>query len=168
MLAGAFEPETVVTAVLVDGFLPECEWRGLARATVEQYRWALKGLVVECPRVPPSVVELLAALDRRGLALESRRDLFKCVRRFFRWVERRYGIKNPCAELDPLPRGRLLPRVLSEGEIGQIMGAELTERNRALVLIVLDCGVRVGEVAGLGRDDVGNGWLRVSPNPPKG
>ena len=161
MDAGAIEPEAEEMAVMVERFLSECEWRGLAWATIAQYRWALEGLAARCPRAPLSVMELLAGLERSGLGLESRRDLLKCVRRFFRWAERRYGVANVCGELDPLPRGRLLPRVLSEGEIGQIMGSALTERDRALVLTVLDCGVRVGEVAGLARDDIGNGWVRV-------
>ena len=130
MQPGAIDGVAADMGVMIERFLAECEWRGLARATLAQYRWALDGLAATCPRAPETVTELMPALERGGLGLESRRDLVKCVRRFFRWAERRYGVANVCAELDPLPRGRVLPRVLSEDEIGRIMGAELTERDR--------------------------------------
>ena len=51
--------------------------------------------------------------------------------------------------------------MLSEGEVGKLMDAAQTDRDQALLLTVLDTGLRVGEVANMRRADVADGWLSV-------
>ena len=98
------------TTDLVSQFLGECGVRGLSPATVEQYNWAFSRLLAHCPEMPDSGQELLPVLQGSlELAPESRRDLLKCLRTFFRWAERRHHLPNPCGEVDPLPRPRRQP-----------------------------------------------------------
>ena len=151
----------MLTNDLVAQYLGECHLRGLARSTTEQYRWALTRLITHCPTPPRDGFDLLPVLGDNNLSPESRRDLLKCLRTFFGWCGRRHQLPNPCIGLEPIIRRRLLPRVLSRREVERLMAAALIERDRALLLVILDCGLRVGEVAGLMRDHIRDGWLVV-------
>ena len=158
------------TADLVAQYLGECEVRGLSPSTINQRRWALTRLTDNCPVLPCGVMDLIPIFGDSGLALESRRDLHRCVKSFFGWATRRHQLANPCEELDRMPRSRNLPRVLTTNEVDQLMAAAAVEywrcewhreRDRALLLVVLDCGLRVGEVAGLRRGNLRDGWVIV-------
>ena len=151
----------MLTNDLVAQYLGECRLRGLARSTTEQYRWALARLITHCPTLPRDGFDLLPVLGDNNLAPESRRDLLKCLRAFFGWCGRRYQLPNPCAGLEPIHRRSTIPRVLTVQEVRRLMSAALVERDRALILTILDCGLRVGEVAGLRRDNIRDGWLVV-------
>ena len=77
-------------------------------------------LASQCPKMPCDGFDLLPVLADDNLAPESRRDLLKCLRDSFGWCGRRYQLPNPCAELDPIPRRRQLPRVLSTREVERL------------------------------------------------
>ena len=83
------------TEPLVNQYLGECESRGLSPKTLEQRRWALQRLITSCPDWPTGDAELLPVLSDTDLAIESRRDLEKCLRTFFRWATKRYKVNNP-------------------------------------------------------------------------
>ena len=150
------------TARLVAEYLAECNIRGLAAKTKEQYAWALVRLEKDCPTLPCTDVEVLTIVGDPALKLESRRDLLKSLRVFFRWAHRRHQLPNPCDGLQPLPRQQHLPRVLTEEEVIQLVAAADNARDRVLLLLVLDSGLRLGEVAGLRHADLRGQWLEVS------
>ena len=64
--------------------------------------------------------------------------------------------------LDPLPYQKQLRRVLTHLEVMQLIDAAHNRRDRALVLVLMDCGLRLGEVAALKRNDLRDGWLVVN------
>ncbi len=97
-----------------------------------------------------------------ALALESRRDLLKCLKTFFGWCVQTHALTNPCDGLRPIPQRRNWPRVLTEEEITLLMKASNTPRDRALLLVILDNGLRVSEVASIRRQHVRDGWLVVT------
>ena len=76
------------TSKAVSDYLVECEARGLARSTISQYEWALTRVVSRCGGIPQTGKRLLPALADAKLSAESRKDLLKCWRTFFRWYER--------------------------------------------------------------------------------
>ena len=149
------------TADLVTKYLGECGARGLADSTIRQHQWALDRLVVHCPELPCGTPDILPVFDDPRLALESRKDLRKCLRTFFAWAGQRYGLEDPCAGLGRFPRSKHLPRVLTHDEVGQLISAATAKRDRVMLMTVLDTGLRVKEVAGLRRRSVRDGWLVV-------
>ena len=147
------------TAPLVDEYLAQCKLRGLADKTITQYRWALNRLIEGCPVIPKYAFELLPVVGDSALASTSQRDLLRCLKTFFSWAQHHHVLANPCEGLT-LPRSRRqLPRVLSIGEIESLFGVAASERDRALLLVVLDSGLRVAEVADLRRHHVRDEWL---------
>ena len=149
------------TQPLVNQYLDECERRDLSPKTLEQRRWALQRLISDCPNLPSRDAELLPVLSDTELAIENHRDLEKCLRTFFRRATRRYQVENPTLDLGPLPYKMQLRRVMTRQEVMQLLSAAHTRRDRALILVIMDCGLRLGEVAGLRYSDLRDGWLTV-------
>ena len=56
---------------------------------------------------------------------------------------------------------RRLPRVLSQLEVEQLLGACESRRDLALVMLMLDTGIRLGEIAALTWGDIGPDYIRV-------
>ena len=73
------------TAPLVDEYLAHCRLRGLAEKTVSQYRWALNRLRHHRPELPCGGFDLLPIIGDDSLQMESRHDVLKCLKVFFRW-----------------------------------------------------------------------------------
>ena len=76
------------------------------------------------------------------------------LRRFFRWVAIEYGFLNPMLSLERLPRRKVMPRVLSRAEIDRVWAACEDNRDRGMVAAVIDTGIRLGEIAGMGKADL--------------
>ena len=152
------------TSKAVSDYLVECEARGLAKATIDQYRWALGRMVAHCGGIPQNGQRLLVALADSSLSLESRKDLIKCWRTFFNWYGRRGNRQpiNPVLQLDRLPTKRKLPRVLTHQEVRRLLAAADSERDRLMVLLVMDCGLRLGELSSLRWTDVRDDHLMVT------
>ena len=137
------------TSSLVDEFLQECVVRGLSHHTIEQYKWALKRLQGVSDVLPATRQEILPAMADPSLSRESRRDLLKCLRRFCGWAHKSYGLPNAAKHIDSVPRQSTLPRILTNEEIGRLLDATKCPRDRALIVLVLDTGLRLAEVANL-------------------
>ena len=149
------------TADLVAQYLGECGARGLKSSTIQQSQWALTRLMKHCSELPCETSNLLMVFNDPALGLESRKDLRKCIKTFFAWAGERYRLPNPCDGLGQFPRSRHLPRVLSNDEVQQLINAAEGLRDRLMLLTVLDCGLRLGEVSGLRRRCILDDWLVV-------
>ena len=106
---------------LVADFLDDCRWRGLTRATLHNYRWALDRLIAEFQDLPLTPRELAPVLDDDSLAQESRRQLLKVLRLFYSWTAQEYGAPNPSELLGRIPKRRTLPRVLTGEEVHRLV-----------------------------------------------
>jgi site-specific recombinase XerD len=99
-------------------------------------------------RLDAGMTAATVAMDYRGL------------KRFCRWaVAEDYLPTDPMIGLDkPKPKEHPVP-VLTDGEIGQLLKAcegtdFVSRRDLAMIRVLLDCGVRISEVAGLRLEDV--------------
>ena len=109
-----------------------------------------------------------------ALAPSRGNRLERALRRFFRWVAKEYGIPNPMLEVERTRLKKKLPRILTRTQIRAVWAACRDDRERALMGLLLDTGLRLGEVANLTRQDVGGlfhpglrqgrgRWVPVSP-----
>ena len=109
----------------------------------------------------------MSILADSSLSLESRKDLIRCWRTFFKWYVRQdwpagRHPTNPIDDLGTLPSKRRVPRVLTGEEVHQLLTAADTERDRLMVLLVMDCGMRLGELASRRWTDVRDDHLVVN------
>lgn len=150
----------MLTRDLADEFIRYRTYMVVSGYTIDAYEWALGRLVKAVPELPCTEEALLKALGPPNLALESRRSLRRALDTFFGWVEPRYGIPNLCKDL-PKPAGKeAVRRVLTQGELDQLV-ATANPRDRVQVALVMDTGMRVGELGNLTPQEVGPEWITV-------
>ena len=141
----------VATETAMIEYLEECRYEGKAPATLRTYRWALRRLVKGCPQLPVGPKEVRRVLADESLAWESRLGLRRDLSAFFSWAAREYGHSHPIQQLPRLKKRRTLPRVLTAEELQRLWDATETPRERALVALGLDNGLRIRETSALRR-----------------
>ena len=152
---------------LVELYLTRCRVEGKSPRTLLAYGWTLRRFLGFLERDGgPSDIRavgpdhVLRYLDRfTDRSRETRHRYFREVRCFFRW-----GIAAGYCDQDPfrgLRNVRLPPRIVapfSISDIAQLLAAcdsttDAGRRDRAMVLILLDTGIRCSECVGLTLDD---------------
>jgi integrase/recombinase XerD len=106
-----------------------------------------------------TIVDYLAAYQRRARpapATYYRR--FGLLRRFFRWLSRRSGLPDPFLELEPPPKPQQEADWLTDEEFARLLSAAehpprrragLAERDRLVLLTLVQTGLRRGELIAL-------------------
>jgi len=151
----------IVTVQAVVEFLAECEARDLRPKTLAFYGWVLGKLRIVCRTLPPTRQQLLQVLTDKRLGPESRKDLRRGLNCFFGWCLRVHSVPNLLDELPAPPNRKTLPRVLTVDELRVVIGACVDAREWAIIALVMDTGLRLGEIASLTKRDLGTGHLRV-------
>ncbi len=146
----------------IQEFLTAKRSPGLSVKSPALYEWTLKLLL-----------EYSEGLLEKGAALEgflgtisgtaaTRHGHWRRLRTFYGWVADRHGeLMNPMAGVAAPVKRPTLPRVRGPGELGRVLVAARTRRDRALVMLLVDTGVRIGEAMGLTWRDIGTETIRV-------
>lgn len=158
----------------IAGFLAAVEFEyGYSPLTVKSYGRDLRELAAFVVADEPggngsadvSVLDLellrawLWERQQRGLAPSTLARNVATVKSFGKWLEQRRLVpSNPASRLQSPKRGRALPRVLSEDQIGQILeraearaaaGDPAEVRNHAILELLYATALRVSELCGL-------------------
>lgn len=65
---------------------------------------------------------------------------------FYRWLAAREGLASPMESIRPPRLRRSPPLVLSLPQVRRVMAAAMTRRDKALLALLFDTGIRLGEV----------------------
>ncbi len=154
-----------------DAFLADRELRRLSARTLGFYRERTRDFLAQFgPRATVTKEDLRAflhrnstrtrAADGRPLSPHTLRDTAVALKVFFRFLAQEgYLEPNPAAAI-PLPRlPKREPQVLSEEEVQRLLAvpdkrAFAGFRDYAMLVTMLDCGVRVSELLGLTLSDL--------------
>lgn len=170
-------PLTVVTAQvptalesLVADFLADCRARGLSIRTVQAYEhpirreflpWCVEQGVSDPAQLTSALVNGFATrlLDhggRRGeLARASVRSYLRSVKVFLAWAGSAEGGAATVGAVPKLPKPeKRMIDVLSRDEIQRMENAAPTERDKLILRLLADCGLRLGELLSLRGDDI--------------
>ena len=146
----------VSTAEAVAAFVVGCEARGLRPRTVLWYGWMLRPLAARfevLPVAPAALEQLLAGLG--DVSDVTRLDYWVVLRVFYRWAAVRFGFADPLQAIRrPLVRRRV-PLALTEAQVLRVLAAAVSRRDKALLTLLLDTGMRLGEAHSLTWSDVG-------------
>lgn len=136
----------------------------LARSTryvyvgeVQRFLFFLTGLkVIEVSGVKPAHIEgYLMGLERKGYAAVTRQRKLSVLRSFFAWSHQRGYVRgDPSASLIPPRWVRKRPRVLLVDEYTRLLAVIDDVRDRAIVELILQAGLRLVEVYRLNTADV--------------
>lgn len=160
------EPEL---ASLVDDYLMDCRARGLARATIVQsYGYPLRSVFlpwcaengltslsqITSRRMTALSVMLLETPGKSGrqLSKDTVHSYTRGIRGFLQWCANEGEGNPPKPPLPRLPR-RLLD-VLNRDEIDALEATAETERDRIILRILSDCGLRSHELASLRQEQI--------------
>ena len=106
------------------------------------------------------VFEFLDVLRNRGNTSGSVNTRYRALRAFFKWA----ATKQYCADIFDgvkMPKStRKIIRILSGDEIRTLVNA-VSGRNRLIILLMLDCGLRRSEVCSLRCEDVKENYFTV-------
>ena len=163
------------TAEAIDAFLVSRRTRNVTGRTIDYYEWCLAALVPhEDLPTDSGQIEVIIANASLRLGPESLRDLYRGLRIFYRWLCGRYEeVPNPIVRgnsqgqtwniIPPPTVPKRLPKTLSSDELLALLTRGcISARDKALVLLVLDNGIRLGEIASLTKRDIGAFVLRVT------
>ena len=158
----------LITRDAIDAFILECRSRNLSDFTIISYRWALGKLASAYSELPATVDPLIEFQASLELGSESRYDIWRVLRTFYTWASARYDTPDPMASIKRPQRDHLLPRTLEVEEIRHLISTISDQRDLAMVMLILDTGMRLGEVAGLRWPHIrGNRILIVKGNGGK-
>jgi len=155
--------DTTALSRLASDYLTHCQARGLSPKTDIAYSVAINGVLLPwCEQEQIERVEeltsravdrlsadLLTRISKRGkpLSRESVHTYTRGIRQFLAWAERE---GEPVAAKPQLPK---LPKrykdVLTADEVNALEAGAPTERDRLIIRILGDCGLREGELARL-------------------
>src|SRR5687767_8444779 len=162
---------------LVDLYLVRCEVEGRSPRTVRAYRWTLtrflRALAEDAAPTTPAAITrehlygYLACFTL--LSTDTRHRYFREVRCFFNWlVEAGYLERSPFRGMRNVRLPERIVQPFSEGDLSRLLAACVPDtpagtRDRAMVLTLLDTGVRCSELVQLKLEDLdlADGRLRV-------
>ena len=145
----------------VELFMKDCRYRGLAESTLVGYAWALAKLAARFEELPTKADDLMVLIVDQDLGQESKHDMWRVLRRFYKWLSSRKYAKNAMRDVPAPRRRRRLPRTLESSDIDRLMSTVKTRRDRAMIAVILDTGIRVGELASLRWSNVHAGTIHV-------
>ena len=127
---------------------------GISPAAAAWYRGILVRFAESMPELPdkPEPVEAFLAAQKCGD--ESLFSYWKTLKAFYRWCAKRLQLPNPMADI-PAPRRRKKhPRTLSATDLARLFLVPICTRDRALLCLLIDSGVRIGEAVKLQAEDL--------------
>jgi len=155
-------------ASLIDLYLLRCEVEGKSPNTLKAYTWALRRFV-EIAReegLPGDVAQITPAhiysyLGRFAhLSLETRHRYHREVSCFFNWLQRMgYITQSPFANIKKVRLPLKIVQPFSADDVLKLLDccdarSPIGLRDRAILLLLLDTGIRVGELVRLELSDL--------------
>ncbi len=121
----------------------------LSPATIEWYKDRLLPFAKSCfnlPRRPEPVEQFLATVQGSP---ETRWDCYRALKTFFRFMSSRHRIPNPMDAINPPRRPKTLMPTLEANELMRLLQSAQEPRDRAILTLMMDNGVRASEVCSL-------------------
>lgn len=147
---------------LLNDFLFEKELAGLSPASITAYRDMLQifvnfaGADLKIELISDALVkQYIKNLMKRGLAKATLASYIRNLRIFLKWVSIEYGLSFDPTKIKVPKAPRRMVRILSDSEIERLFNSVggsmpwIVARNRAMIALMLDSGVRQAEVCGL-------------------
>ncbi len=137
------------TEIALGEFLATRISANLSPATIEWYKDRLLPFAKSCldfPRRPEPVEQFLATVQGSP---ETRWDCYRALKTFFRFMSSRHRIPNPMDAIKPPRHGKLLMATLESNELMRLLQCAQKPMDRAILTLIMDNGVRSGEVCSL-------------------
>lgn len=152
---------------MVNLWLEHLEARGCSPNTLAVYRFITVNFLREVGNIPltdvttDTIRRYLIARRRQGLSAQTIAGNYRTLSSFFAWCVRQGLLDtNPCASVEAPKREKVVKKALTPEEVEKLLracdGKEFVRvRDRALLLTLLDSGMRIAECQQLRIMDIG-------------
>jgi integrase/recombinase XerD len=121
----------------------------LSPATIEWYEDRLLPFAKSCPTLPRRPEPIEAFLATVQGSPETRWDVYRALKTFFKFISSRRRLPNPMDAIKPPRRPRTLMPTLERFEMMQVLNSAEVPRDRAILTLIMDSAVRADEVCSL-------------------
>jgi site-specific recombinase XerD len=85
--------------------------------------------------------------NKNGLA--TRHASFRAIKTFYRWLSTEYGLNNPMKGMAAPLLGKPIMPTLDENQVKQLIGAVDNSRDKAIISLFVESGLRLTELANI-------------------
>jgi site-specific recombinase XerD len=126
----------------------------LSKETITWYRNRLLPFARACPTLArrPEPIELF--LSNMTGSHETKWDVYRALKTFYKFIESRRRFPNPMKDIKAPRRPKLVMPTLESGEIMKLLQSVDVLRDRAILTLIIDTGVRAGEVCSLLKQNI--------------
>ena len=164
----AREQGPIHTSDLVEKFLTHLKARNVRPKTLLWYQ-DLRRFARSCPELPLAPEPIEAFLAELETSDETKYAYWRRIKALYRFAEKRLGmfderhgdIPNPVNQVLPPERLEKIPPTLEEGELRALVAAATSRRDREMVLLAIDNGMRAGEIASLRLGQIRGSSIRI-------
>ena len=166
--------QTMRTSEATSRFLSRPAAKKWSPKTRESYYWAFSYLQSNELPDDTETLESLLGLAADRLSESSLHDVWRRWRTFYRWAAQRLETRNPIERIDPAsgrvdfllekPKSPVLwPRILTTEQIRTLFqNGCSTRRDQLMILVPLDMGLRLSEVAQLSKMALSPEGVRIT------
>jgi len=137
------------TELALQEFLASRIAANLSPATIEWYKDRLLPFAKSChdlPRRPEPIEQFQATVQGSP---ETKFDVYRALKTFFRFISKRHRKPNPMDAINPPRRPKTLMATLEANELMRLLHSAQDPRDRAILTLIMDNGVRASEVSSL-------------------
>jgi integrase/recombinase XerD len=121
----------------------------LSPRTIEWYQGRLNPFAKFCPNLPRRPEPIEDFLTSVKGSPETKRDSFNALRTFFKFICQRHRVANPMEAVTPPRRPRTRMATLEASELVMLLQPADNLRDKAILTLITDNGMRAGEVCSL-------------------
>ena len=154
--------EEMPSSEAVNRYLASCEAVGLSKNTLEMYASTLKRYIEANPSQLPTDPPPIEVFLNQFTAGNSRLTHFKVIKGFHRFLYENYDIANPMNKMKTPKVKKTIPDSLSQEEVIKLFNQPMSDRDRTALMVMVGCGIRVGEAVNLKFSDIEDEQLKVS------
>ena len=138
-----------------DEFLQSQRARNLSRASIKWYESRLRPFITSYPKLPHGPKDVQAFLAGVPGCPETKYGTYRALSTFYAFLRKHYGVRNLIQAVAPPRRPKKrLPPTLEPHEMFNLINSATNPRNKAILALLLDTGIRVSELTGLRKSDI--------------
>lgn len=142
------------TRVLVQEFLASKHSEGWSESTYRWYKSLLVRFAWSVKELPAAPGPIEAFLEKVHSSRENKHAFYRALRCFYGWSNRRHKIKNPMKAIRVRQPRKKVPYSLTAAELAWLLAVPVRPWERALLYLLADTGIRIGEALNLCHGDI--------------
>jgi site-specific recombinase XerD len=138
-------------------FIQSRQAMGCSLKTIEFYKDRLGQFIkdVDYLKAKASTIDLyLSAIPANNNGLATRHASYRAIKTFYRWLNSKYELRNPIVGISAPILGKPIMPVLDESQVGQLIESVDNVRDKAIIALFVESGLRLSELANVKPDDI--------------